>query len=101
MTIRQFIYYPLMEFDDSQIKINLTTTETEKEKKEKEKTTEDKISKISNSNNFDNYLHISPIKLPKNCKNISKDWLIYQILALARYRIDLRQFCWSTSRLFE
>ena len=80
---RQFIYYPLMEFEDSEMmKINLTRESQENPD----------IPKISNSDQFDNYLHVSPIKLPKNCKNIPKDWLIYQILALARYRIDLDNF---------
>jgi hypothetical protein len=79
---RQFIYYPLMEFEDSEIMINLTRTDHENLD----------ISKISNPYQFDNYLHVSPIKLPKNCKNIPKDWLIYEILGLARYRIDLDNF---------
>ncbi|HSF50489.1 MAG TPA: hypothetical protein VLA74_06990, partial [Nitrososphaeraceae archaeon] len=80
---RQFIYYPLMEFEDSEVmKINL--------KRESQENPD--ISKISNADQFDNYLHVSAIKLPKNCKNIPKDWLVYQILALARYRIDLDNF---------
>jgi len=79
---RQFIYYPLMELEDSEImQINLT-----KEKDDRD------ISKVSNSYQFDNYLHVSPIKIPKYCKNIPKDWLIYEILSLARYRIDLDNF---------
>ncbi|MGI0051985.1 MAG: hypothetical protein ACRD8K_09635, partial [Nitrososphaeraceae archaeon] len=89
---RQFIYYPLIEFDDSQIKINLTIKETEKGGIEKGNLNEDNISKISNLTSFDNYFHIYPIKIPKNCKNISKDWLIYEILGLAKYRIDLDNF---------
>jgi len=72
-----------MEFEDSEVmKINL--------KRESQENPD--ISKISNSDQFDNYLHVSPIKLPKHCKNIPKDWLVYQILALARYRIDLDSF---------
>ena len=72
---RQFIYYPLMEFENSEImQINLT---------KEEKDGED-ISKISNLYQFDNYLHVSPIKIPKYCKNISKDWLIYELLRLCK-----------------
>ena len=80
---RQFIYYPLMEFEDSEI-MQINLTKEEKEDRD--------ISKISNSYQFDNYLHVSPIKIPKYCKNIPKDWLIYEILSLARYRIDLDNF---------
>ncbi|HSF51871.1 MAG TPA: hypothetical protein VLA74_14010 [Nitrososphaeraceae archaeon] len=80
---RQFIYYPLIEFEDSEImQFNLT----------KEETDDRDISKISNSSRFDNYLHVSPIKIPKYCKTIPQDWLIYEILSLAKYRIDLDNF---------
>jgi hypothetical protein len=78
---RQFIYYPLIEFDDSQIEINPTTI-----------VKNEKITKISNLNSLDNYLHISPIKIPKYCKNIPNNWLIYEILGFARYRIEIDNF---------
>jgi hypothetical protein len=78
---RQFIYYPLIEFDDSQIEINPTHIEKN-----------EKITKISNLNSLDNYLHISPIKIPKYCKNIPNNWLIYEILSFARYRIEIDNF---------
>ena len=81
---RQFIYYPL-EFDGSQIEIS----PSEKQEQIKD---EGNISKISNLSNFDNNLHVPPIKIPKFCKNIPKEWLIYEILGLARYRIDLDNF---------
>jgi hypothetical protein len=78
---RQFIYYPLIEFDDSQIEINPTRIEKN-----------DKITKLSKLNGFDNYLHISRIKIPKYCKNIPNNWLIYEILGFARYRIEIDNF---------
>ena len=53
---------------------------------------ENKISKLSSLSNFDNNLQFSPIKLPKDCKNIPKDWLIYEILGLATYRIKEGNF---------
>ena len=83
---RQFVYYPLMEFDDSQkieIKLNKDINNNNNE---------GNIPKLSNLDQFDNFLHVSPIKLPKNCRNIQKEWLIYEILGLARYRIDLDKF---------
>jgi hypothetical protein len=82
---RQFIYYPLLEFDGSQIEISPS-------QKEEQVKDEGDISKISNLGNFDNNLHVSPIKIPKFCKNIPKDWLIYEILGLARYRIEIDNF---------
>ena len=80
---RQFIYYPLMEFDDSEI-IHINVTMEEKDDR--------KISRMSNSYQFDNYLHVSPIKIPKYCKRIPKDWLIYELLSFARYRIEIDNF---------
>jgi hypothetical protein len=32
------------------------------------------------------------VTLPKNCRNIPEDWLVYEILALAKCRIDLDNF---------
>ncbi|HJT84784.1 MAG TPA: hypothetical protein VJ697_09910, partial [Nitrososphaeraceae archaeon] len=80
---REYLYYPLIEFDDTQNEIILN---------EDIKNNETNISKLSNKNKFDNFLHVSPIRIPKNCKNIKKEWLIYEILGLARYRIDLNNF---------
>ena len=80
---RQFIYYPLMEFEDSEI-MHINLTKEEKDDRD--------ISKMSNSYQFDNYLHISPIKIPKYCKRIPKDWLIYELLSFARYRIEIDNF---------
>ena len=80
---RQFIYYPLMEFEDSEI-IQINLTKEDKDDRD--------ISKISNSYQFDNYLYVSPIKVPKYCKKIPKDWLIYELLSFARYRIEIDNF---------
>ena len=51
-----------------------------------------KITKLSNSSSFDNFSHISQIRIPNNCTNIPENWLILTILGLARYRIDLDNF---------
>jgi hypothetical protein len=71
---RQKTYYPLVELPSS---------------------TEDNDEKISNCTNpgtFDNFLQYSKINIPDNCKTIPEDWLIYEILTLTRYRIDLDNF---------
>jgi predicted transcriptional regulator len=75
---RQYIYYPLIELDDF---------EDQKHQDYKEK-----ITKLSNKNLFDNFLQYSKIILPKYCRNIPENWLIYEILSLAKHRIDLDHF---------
>jgi hypothetical protein len=41
---------------------------------------------------FDNSLQYSRITLTKNCRNIPEDWLIFEILSLAKCRFDLDHF---------
>jgi hypothetical protein len=76
---RQHIYYPLVELHD------------ENEASEGLSASSDpaKITKLSNTNSFDNLLDTPRIKLSKNYKEIPQDWLIIHILGLANYRIDL------------
>jgi hypothetical protein len=74
---RQYIYYPLIELEDSN---------------DKNEDYEENITKLSTVNIFDNFLQCSRFVLPKYCKNIPENWLIYEILSLAKYRINLDQF---------
>ena len=62
---RQKIYKPLIPIDD------------------------EKISLLSNSPIFDNFLQHSPILLSTNCKQPSENWLLVEILSYLKYRIGL------------
>ena len=53
---------------------------------------DEKISNYTNLGTFDNLLQYSKINIPDICKMIPEDWLIYEILVLATYRIDLDNF---------
>jgi len=69
---RQLIYYPIVEPQDY---------------------SDDKeFLKLSKSKSFDNFSQISRIRIPNNCRQIPKDWLIYTILGFANYRIDWSRF---------
>ena len=68
---RQHIYYPLVENGNP------------------EAPNEVKMSKLSNSHQFDNFLQQPYIQLPKNCKDIPENWLIFEILGIANCRIGL------------
>jgi hypothetical protein len=72
---RQKIYYPLVELPSAT-----------------EEGNNEKISNYTNPGIFENLLQYSKINIPDNCKTIPEDWLIYEILALAKYRIDLDNF---------
>jgi hypothetical protein len=50
------------------------------------------ISNYKKEDVFDNFLRYSRITLPKNCRNIPEDWLIFEILALAKCRFNLDHF---------
>ena len=50
---------------------------------------DEKISLLSNSTKFDNFLQHSPILLSKNCKLPPENWLILEILSYLKYRIGL------------
>ena len=52
------------------------------------KTAHEKITKLSNETIFDNISYIPTLELSKDYKYIPENWLILQILALAKYRIN-------------
>ena len=62
---RQKIYKPMIPIDD------------------------EKISLLSNSPIFDNFLQHSPILLSTNCKEPNENWLLVEILSYLKYRIGL------------
>lgn len=72
---RQKIYYPL---------VGPSTAE--------DSGNNEKISNYTNPGTFDNFLQYSKINIPENCKMIPEEWLIYEILGLAKCRIDLDNF---------
>jgi hypothetical protein len=74
---RQYIYYALIEAD-----------EDEESSKENQAA---KITKLSNGDIFDNFLHVPRLKLSRDYKEVPEDWLILQILSLAKYRMDLHR----------
>nr|MDQ6864116.1 hypothetical protein [Thermoproteota archaeon] len=45
----------------------------------------------SSLDTFDGSLHHCAISIPKNFKNIPNDWLVFEILALTKYRIRLEE----------
>jgi hypothetical protein len=51
-----------------------------------------KITNLSNEDIFDNFLQVPRLRLSRNYKEVPEDWLILQILSLAKYRIDLDKF---------
>ena len=89
---RQYIYYPLIELEDNydsydrekQAEVEAVVVTDEQQKQ--------KITKLSNEARFDNFLHYPRIKLPKNCKEIPENWLIFEILRLAIYRIQTDKY---------
>jgi hypothetical protein len=76
---RQYNYYPLIDLRDENEASECLAASSESAK----------ITKLSNTDSFDNLLYIPRIKLSKNYKEILEDWLIIHILALANYRIGL------------
>jgi hypothetical protein len=51
-----------------------------------------KMSNYRKMDDFDNFLQYSRITLPKCSRDIPEDWLIFEILSLAKCRIDLDNF---------
>ena len=51
----------------------------------------EKIKKLSNEDIIDDISYFPTLELSRDYKYIPKDWLILQIFALAKYRIDLAQ----------
>ncbi|CAN5511570.1 hypothetical protein BH18THE2_BH18THE2_27650 [soil metagenome] len=72
---RYHIYYPLVEIEED-------STKTQKER----------ITKLSNDDTFDNFSYIPTIELSKKYKDIPDNWLIFQILGIAKHRIDIEHF---------
>ncbi len=75
---RQNIYYALIEFDD-----NIP---------QHQENDNDKMQKLQNSKQFHNFLQHAYIILPKNCKDIPKNWLIFEILGIMKYGTNLSKF---------
>ncbi|MGA9843470.1 MAG: sugar phosphate isomerase/epimerase family protein [Nitrososphaeraceae archaeon] len=78
---RQNIYYPLVELDDNVEDENQDNNEDGA-----------KIKNLKNSGKFRNFSQYSRITSPKNCRSIPENWLIFEILGLAKYGIDLDSF---------
>ena len=76
---RQHLYYPLVEIDFS------------------ETDNDERITKLSNNNQSYKILYDSFIQLPKNCRDISENWLVYEILGIVKYRMDLANLKGSLS----
>ena len=78
---RQNIYYPLVELDDNVEDENQDNNDDD-----------DKIKNLKNSSQFRNFQQYSRITSPKNCRSVPENWLIFEILGLAKYAIDLDSF---------
>jgi len=48
----------------------------------------EKITKLSNDDTFENVLYVHTLELSRDYKYIPENWLIFQILALANYRMN-------------
>ena len=81
---RKNIYYPLFEPDDNIAHKNHNSNDDGDD--------DQKIKNLKNSNQFHNFQQFSRLALPKNCRSIPKNWLIFEILSLAKYGIDLNNF---------
>jgi hypothetical protein len=84
---RQNMYYPLVEVEEEHQEEDRQYSNNSS--KEDNKQQKQKITKLSNEAIFDNFLQCPHIKLPKNYKDVPENWLIYEILTLAKYRIDI------------
>ena len=73
---RQKIYYSL---------IDLPAAE------QQEESNEEKIKKIREQDQSHNFSYPYNINMPRNCRNIPEDWLIFQILSLVNCRIGLSE----------
>ena len=77
---RQNIYYPL---------VDIELEEEEQDSDEGDNQQKQKMTKLSNGNDSIFFSYCPRIKLPKYCKDVPENWLIYEILTLAKYRIDI------------
>jgi hypothetical protein len=80
---RQKTYTPLIEPSSSYF---------EDERKHVDQNDYQKMSNYRKTSDFDNFLQYSRITLPKCSRDIPEDWLIFEILGLAKCRIDLDNF---------
>jgi hypothetical protein len=84
----KYYFYSLIEMEDEQdiprnrIK-DVPETETNEDKQF------ENITNSSKSKEFDDLFHFKRIQLPKNCINIPENWLLFGVLGIANYRIDL------------
>jgi hypothetical protein len=79
---RQKVYYPLVD----------TTNDNDNHHQQQPNDDYKKGEEMSNYKKkdvFDNFLQYSRIALPNNCKDVPDDWLIFQVLTLAKYRNDI------------
>ena len=81
---RKNIYYPLFEPDDNIADKNHNSNNDSDD--------DQKIKNLKNSNQFHNFQQFSRLALPKNCRSVPKNWLIFEILSLAKYGIELDNF---------
>jgi DNA polymerase elongation subunit (family B) len=81
---RKNIYYPLVEPD--------YIIGGENHNSNNDSDHDEKIKNLKNSNRFHNFQQFSRLALPKNCRSVPKNWLIFEILSLAKYGIDLDNF---------
>ena len=75
---RQNVYYALIEFDD-----NIS---------QHEENDGDKMQKLRNPKQFHNFLQRQYIILPKNCRSIPENWLIFEVLSIMEYGTRPEQF---------
>jgi DNA polymerase elongation subunit (family B) len=81
---RKNIYYPLVEPD--------YIIGDENHNSNDDSDHDEKIKNLKNLNRFHNFQQFSRLALPKNCRSVPKNWLIFEILSLAKYGIDLDNF---------
>jgi hypothetical protein len=79
---RQKNYFPLVEPSISHLE----------EEKDFNYTDHSKMTNFRKTGVFDNFLQYSRISLPRYSKDIPQDWLVFEILGLAKCRIDLDHF---------
>jgi hypothetical protein len=78
---RQNVYYPLI--------IEINNHDGDDDNTDNENV---EMRKMRNPNQFCNFLQHSSVSLPMDCKDIPENWLIFEILTLAKYGIGLDDF---------
>jgi hypothetical protein len=74
---RQKIYYPIVGLDDDDLLYNSDNQD-------------EKIRKCGIGGQFRNFLQHSEVILPKNCRQIDENWLLFEILSFLEYGIGLK-----------